>query len=271
MSDLEARIKELEAELGRVRELMYQMGRLVEIGKLTAVVAHELSQPLLGIKAFAQILHGKCADDEFVAPKVQIIIQQAGVMETILDNLRQFGRTGVVKPGPVDLAEVVHTSLELFGERARKANLVLEAHVQEGLPLVRGNRGHVQQVVVNLIANAIDEIEPGKNGRVEARLLSADGRVLLRVADTGSGVPDLVRPRLFEPFYTTKGDKKGTGLGLSICKEILQAQGGEIRLMESAEVERELGSGYGAVFEVGLRAADTQSDPDRPEGGSSGE
>ncbi len=160
------RIAGLEEELDRTRELVFQMGRLAEVGKLIAVVAHELSQPLLGIKAFAQMLQRHYSEDDFVAPKVKIIIQQAKVMESIIDNLRQFISHKTPETGGVDLAHVISNAVELFQERARKSRVRITTDLADQLPRIHGTRAHLQQVVVNLLSNALDEVESGEPGMV---------------------------------------------------------------------------------------------------------
>ncbi len=256
MSSDSERIARLEEELARTRELVFQMGRLAETGKLIAVVAHELSQPLLGIKAFAQMLQRHCSDDEFVGPKVEIIVQQAKIMEGIIDSLRQFTSHRTFESGGVDLPQVISNAVELFHERARKSKVRISTDLAERLPRTRGTSGHLQQVVINLLSNALDELESSGAGRVLVRSLQdSDGWIIMRVADTGGGVPEEVRPQLFDPFYTTKGEEKGTGLGLSICRDILKVHGGEIRLMDPEEIGDAFGIGYGTAFEVRLPAA----------------
>jgi signal transduction histidine kinase len=258
MSSNGSEIEQLEQELKRARELVFQTAKLAEMGKLVAVVVHELSQPLLGIKAFAQILRRRYRDDEFIEPKVKMIEEQAIHMETILDSLRRYSKLPESGQAEVDPLEPVRSAMELFQERAKKLRIQMQVKIPESLPMVCGNHGHVQQVVVNLLSNSLDELEATKGGLILVRLEEVEGAVRLRVADTGKGVEEHARERIFEHFYTDKSGEKGTGLGLAICKDILEHIHGEIRLMEPGEVESVFGAGFGAAFEVLLKQAPEQ-------------
>ncbi len=255
MSDGPERIAELEAELEQAREFMFQAAKLAEMGKLVAVVAHELSQPLLGIKAFAQILLRRYDEDSFIAPKVRLIVQQAKVMEGILDGLRQYARRPEMGGRGVDPREPVKAAVALFHDRARKLKIRIEYEDPGELGLVQGNLGHLQQVVTNLLGNSLDELESQGSGQVLIRLKAEEDGVLLLMADTGPGVPADLKEKLFEPFFTTKEEGKGTGLGLSICSDILRLYQGSIRLLSDEERQSILGDRYGAAFAVSMKAA----------------
>jgi signal transduction histidine kinase len=220
------------------------------------VVAHELSQPLLGIKAFAQILRRRYTGDAFIEPKVKLIEDQAIHMEGILDSLRQHSKPPRPSSVRIDPLVPVQSAIDLFQDRARKVRVKIAVEVKgEKLPLVLTSQGHLQQVVVNLISNGLDELDGKGGGTILVTAEAVEDGVRLRVADTGPGVPAEFVGRLFESFFTTKGVEKGTGLGLSICREILESYGGSIRLMTPDETHQALGNEYGAAFEVLLRRA----------------
>ncbi|MBW1809997.1 MAG: GHKL domain-containing protein [Deltaproteobacteria bacterium] len=259
MSGTRDEVALLKEELSRARDEVYQMAKLAEMGKLVAIVAHELSQPLLGIKAFAQILRRRFEDDDFIEPKVKMIEEQAIHMESILDTLRQYSKSSRFESRTVDPLVPVQAAMELFKERAKKNRIKIILDVkEETLPHVQGNRGHLQQVIVNLLSNALDELEEIKSGSVLIKLQPVENGIQLRLVDSGRGIPEQARDKLFEPFFTTKQGEKGTGLGLSICQDILKSYGGDIRVMDPAETEQIFGPGFGAAFEVFLaRAVDT--------------
>ncbi len=256
MTSEKDQIEQLQEDLKRARQEVFQLAKLAEMGKMVAVVAHELSQPLLGIKAFAQILRRKFPEESFIEPKVRMIEEQAIHMEGILASLRQYSRSAKFGVQNVDLLVPIRSAMELFHERARKLRIkVLLEGPTENLSQVRGNVGHLQQVMANLLGNALDELEERKEGSVIFRLAPSDDGIRVRVADTGGGVPADARERLFEPFFTTKASDRGTGLGLSICSDILRLFGGSIRLLADEEVAQEFGDGFGAGFEVCLAGA----------------
>ncbi|MBN2494331.1 MAG: GHKL domain-containing protein [Deltaproteobacteria bacterium] len=266
MNEVERDIHELERELARCRERLFHAAKLAEMGKMVAVVAHELSQPLLGIKAFAQILHRHCEQDDFIEPKLRLIVEQATVMEEILNNLRQFVRQQDVEAQPIDPAPPVRAALALFSERAKKKRVTLELRCQDDLPDVLGNAAHYQQVAANLIGNAIDAVKDEAHAEIRVSVDAVGDRARMRIVDSGAGIPDSVRDKLFEPFYTTKGPEDGTGLGLSICREILDLYGGSIRLMEPEELARDFGPDFRTGFEVLFAPVGTQGEGDGPEG-----
>jgi two-component system NtrC family sensor kinase len=247
-SDQEAKHRE---EVERLQEQLFHLAKLAEMGKLLAVVVHELSQPLLGIKAFAQILRRKYSGDAFVEPKVRMIEQQAVHMEELLDGLRQYSTLERREQAGVDPLVPIRSAVDLFRERAKKLRVRLTLDAQGSLPKVSITRGQLQQVVSNLIHNALDELDK-TGGEVLIHAAGAPDQVTIRVADTGGGVPAEVREKIFDPFFTTKDKSKGTGLGLSICREILRARGGEILLHTPESARGLLGGAYTTVFEVQL-------------------
>jgi signal transduction histidine kinase len=254
---------ELGAALQRSPEALHRLAKLAELGQQVAVVVHELSQPLLGIKAFAQILRRKYQDDAFLGPKLEIIVKQAELMDEMLSGLRQYGRTAVgVRPRTEPWA-VVRSTVELLGERARKLQVQVLVDGEPGPPEVPAREvccrpGALQQVVVNLLANALDELEESHGGRILIRLAREQAGLRLLVADSGAGVPAEHRGRIFEAFYTTKDPGRGTGLGLSICRDILRRCGGDIRLLEREEATAAFGQELGATFEVRLPWAEAE-------------
>ena len=253
------RIKRLEQQLQDTRDKLYRMGRLAELGKLVAVTAHELSQPLLGIKAFAQIIQRSCKDDEYLSQKIAIIIQQAKIMESILNGLKDFTRPKAVAPDGVDASQVAADAVELFSERAKKAKVAISTELSGTPPKVRGNRGQLQQVIVNLVSNAIDALAQNGGGKIRIKIDPKDGGTRLIVADTGDGIDTETQRQIFEPFFTTKKQGEGTGLGLSICKEIIELHGGSIRLLEPAKIRQSFGDEYGMGFVVWMAPAEQKN------------
>jgi two-component system NtrC family sensor kinase len=255
VSDERKKMEEMEKELAEAKDLAFHVAKLAEMGKMVAVVAHELSQPLLGIKAFAQILRRRYSNDSFIGPKIRMIEEQAVHMEGILDGLRRYSKAPRRGKGVVNPTEPLHTAVELFRDRAKKHRVQINLELESHLPAVRGNHGHIQQVLVNLLSNALDELEGGKGGIILVKAAATSEGVCVRIADTGRGIDEETREKIFEPFYTTKGAEKGTGLGLSICRDILELHRGTIRLMAADEVEQALGAGFQAAFEVFLAKA----------------
>lgn len=267
MSKEDLEIKKLKEELKQTREMLYQTSKLAEMGKQVAVVAHELSQPLLGIKAFSQILRRRYQHDQYAEPKIRIIEEQAEHMEAIIGRLRQYSKKVFDESQTTDPMIPIKTAFELLHDRLNKLRIHIDLEGPEKLPRVLLSQGLLQQIIVNLMNNSLEELEGRKEGRILIQIEATDQYVIIRVADNGRGIPEHTRNRLFEPFFTTKGKEKGTGLGLSICYDILQDKYGKIRLMDQAEVDKVLEPGLGATFELSLAIALQPDGEDEPNTG----
>jgi signal transduction histidine kinase len=147
---------------------------------------------------------------------------------SIVHNLLNFTRDGAGVAEMIRVRDLVDESVALFEPQLRGRNVQLETAVEEGLPPVRGERGKLQQVLLNLLANARDAVEGG--GRISVRTGHAGERVFLEVSDDGVGIAEEDLRRIFDPFFTTKGRGKGTGLGLSISYGIVREHDGAMQV-----------------------------------------
>jgi two-component system, NtrC family, C4-dicarboxylate transport sensor histidine kinase DctB len=251
---LETRVAERTRELSEANDQLHraqadlvQAGKLSALGQMSAGISHELNQPLMAIRSYAEnatlFLERNMGDK--AADNLGRISDLARRMGRIIKNLRAFARQESEAVNDVDLVQVVAAALELTEARLRTGGVTVDwtAHVA---PLwVRGGEVRLQQVLVNLISNAADAI--GSGGVVAIGVSEAGGRVRLTVRDSGPGIaePD----RIFDPFYTTKevGASEGMGLGLSISYGIVKSFGGEISGRNRPE--------GGAEFIVDLAAA----------------
>lgn len=243
-------------QLQRAQKDLVQAGKLSALGQMSAGISHELNQPLMAIRTYAENagLFLQRGQGDQAAANLARISDLARRMGRIIRNLRAFARQESGGVGDVDLAGVVEAALELSEARLRAAG-VRVAWQAPGTPvMVRGGEVRLQQVVLNLIANAADAMagqpEPAPRDLAIAITAPAPGRVRLAVADSGPGIAD--PERIFDPFYTTKevgqgGERgEGMGLGLSISYGIVQSFGGAIAGRNRA--------GGGAEFSVDLDA-----------------
>ncbi len=217
--------------------------KLASLGQLAAGVAHEINTPLANIVLIAESVRRR-SEDPWVASRLQTLGDQVEVAATIVRGLLDFARREPPKPADLDLVEVVRSSVEFLKGKQPADVTVVEEYPTTPTP-VRGDRGQLAQVVINLLNNATDAMRGSGTVRVTVR--ADEERVRLEVADSGPGIPDEVLPHIFEPFFTTKPEGEGTGLGLAICHGIIQSHHGSI----SAETPP---SG-GAVFRVTLPRA----------------
>jgi signal transduction histidine kinase len=214
---------------------------LAALGRLLAGVAHEVRNPLAALRSTVQLWQ-RLPDRARTKESMDAVVHSVDRLNDLVNRLLYFARSGHDVRQPVDLNAIVRDAFELVRAQADAQKVTLDADLGTDLPPVSGSIQALQQVVLNLTANALQAMPGGGSLRCRTRLLTADDEVELRVQDTGPGVPAEVRPRLFEPFFTTRAE--GTGLGLALCAEIVHQHGGSIELAD--------GGGPGAEFVVRL-------------------
>lgn len=230
------------------QEHLLQARKMAALGTFTAGVAHELNNPINNITLTVDALREDCGPslDAEGRELLDDIAGQADRAADIVRNLLDFSRTERPPLVPLAPSDVAATSLALVKNQMLAAGVAFELDVAEGLPAIRGDLRSLQQVLVNILLNAIQATPRG--GRVRLSVTAGpDGETRFAVADEGPGVSLEVRQHIFEPFYTTKGVGKGTGLGLAVAYSLIKRHGGRIEV-ESPE------SG-GAVFTVRLPAS----------------
>jgi two-component system C4-dicarboxylate transport sensor histidine kinase DctB len=230
------KVLELEQELGRMRDLLTSAGRLAEFGRFAAQQIHELRQPLFAIKGLGQLLLEKeRVELDEVLDFARHIVDQSERLTGLVSNLRQF-----TAPAPsgakrrVEVGPVLVRVTSLLDYRLRKGP-TLRTQIAPNVPLLAVLPHALEQILINLIANALDAVAnvPAPVIQVRAQIVASDPRfVAIEVADNGSGVAKAVRPRLFETFFTTKGEEQGTGLGLAVSREVARGMGGDLVLLD---------------------------------------
>ncbi len=226
----EAQLRERDTALARSM-------RFAVAGELASALTHELNQPISALVSYlqaAQILARPIGTaDERLPGTLDKAAREAMRASDVMRRLRDFYRGGTPQAGPVDVAEVVEAVRPPFSERLRRDGVDLDLELPEALPPARCDRIQLEMVLHNLLANALDAAAARPPGRRQVRLsaAAADGGVRVEVDDSGDGIAEEVRPRLFEPFVTTKPD--GMGLGLAISRSLLRAQAGDLRLAAS--------------------------------------
>jgi two-component system NtrC family sensor kinase len=211
----------------RMAEQLRHTEKMVALGELVAGVAHEINNPLTGISAFAQLLLEESLNDE-QRESVQLIKMESDRAKTVIRDLLIFARKTEPVTEPFDLNDLIEQTLRLRSYSLRVAGVRLVLQLDPKLPKVTGDPQKLQQVLLNVIANAESAMDGAE--RRELTLSSrADGsQVVIAATDTGQGMPADVRQRIFEPFFTTKPEGVGTGLGMSVSYGIVQAHGGTI-------------------------------------------
>jgi histidine kinase len=258
MKEIEERKQAEEARMAAERELEQQRivrlrsDRLRALGEMAAGIAHELNQPLVGVRGLAEHLllameRGWHTAEEKVRERLLMIVAQADRMSHIIEHVRLFSR-GAGKPElePVDVNAVVNLAMEMLGEQCRSHGVALTCELAENLPAVSANPFSLEEVILNLLLNARDAVEerletsPGitpPHVFLRTVPVEKDSRkyVEIRVTDHGVGIPDNNLPKVFDPFFTTKSPAKGTGLGLPISRSIIEQFDGDITIESSAK------------------------------------
>ena len=216
-----------ERELEEQRSLRLRSDRLRSLGEMAAGIAHELNQPLVGVRGLAEhiligIERGWELDEETLQERMKSVVEQADRMVHIIEHVRRFAReAGKTKVEEVQVNGAVEAGLEMLEAQFRAHGLGLEAELAEGLPTVVVNAYSLEEVVLNLLSNARDAVQAqrglGGDGfvpEVVVRSLMGDpGWVQVEVEDNGTGIPTENVQRVFDPFFTTKDPDRGTGLG----------------------------------------------------------
>ena len=212
----------------KLEEQVLRQERLASLGLLAAGVAHEINTPLTGISSYTQMLIDETGRDDPRRRILQKIEHQTRRAAGITGSLLNLARPEGSPAETLDLNRVIRDVLQLFEPQVRRTGIQVRAALADELPPVPGNKGKLQQVVLNLLINARDAMS--ESGNITVVSFEHDGQAVIEVTDDGGGIAEEDLPRIFDPFFTTKGRGKGTGLGLSICYGIVQEHNGEIHV-----------------------------------------
>jgi PAS domain S-box-containing protein len=232
-----------------IQEQLRETERVAELGTLASGMAHEIGTPMNVILGRAEYLLQRTTD-EGMKKGLTTIVTQIERITKVMNQLLAFARRKTPERRPVDLAEIVEDSLEMFQERIADSRITVDKAIEANIPLVHADRDQLMQVLINLMMNSFHAMPDG--GRLRLSLDREKGHVRLGVSDTGHGMPEEIRAKVFEPFFTTKDFGKGTGLGLTVVKGIIEEHGGSIAV-ESAV-------GKGTTFQIRLPLCEAQSE-----------
>ena len=219
---------------------LVQSEKLAAVGLLAGNIAHELNNPLSGIRALAQLLKSEVEESGSHFSDLDEVEKAAVRCQQIIKNLLNFSEPSKKDNEPFDINDLIQTTLPLLKTVLRNQNV--QTYYGDKLSKVSGQPGQFQQVIFNLINNACQAMAGG--GDLVIKTWQEGSYVHFSIADSGPGVPEELQQRIFEPFFTTKGVGTGTGLGLSVSKSIIEKFGGQL------ELESQLGNG--TVFTVSV-------------------
>lgn len=240
----------LEEELKQRTAELVQAAKLATIGQMATGMVHEINQPLAAIRAFAgnaqRFMELQRLDR--VGQNLGEIADQVDRLAEITRRLKGFARRPGEDLAPVVLVATVERVLALVGPRLREQGVAVNLDPGPADLRVRAEQVRLEQVLINLVTNALDAMKRSEEGALSIRITAATGRACLSVADTGPGIPADLLPHLFEPFTTTKAAGEGLGLGLSIAAAIMRDFGGALTASNRPE--------GGAVFTLDLAIAE---------------
>jgi signal transduction histidine kinase len=225
-----------------LEEQLKHADRLATIGQLAAGIAHELNNPLGDILGFAQLASSTPDLEETVYQDLVKIVKSTLYAREIIKKVLYFSRQTHPVEANADLNQIIGEWMDFFESRCAKNNIQVVLRLDQNLPMVKGDPAQLNQVLINVVVNAIQAMPDGGTLTITTQL--SGSRVSLSIQDTGMGIEETVKDNIFLPFFTTKEVDQGTGLGLSVVHGIVQEHGGSI------EVESQVG--HGATFKIWL-------------------
>jgi len=242
ISQLRSTQVELRARMEAQRSAenrLVQAAKLAAVGEMAAGIAHELNNPLTSVTGFAELALDDIPEDSETRKDLEIVMREAVRARDVVRRLLDFARQSESERARASLNEVVDDVVALSRHLIRTSGVTLKLDLEKNLPWVLVDVNQMKQVLLNLIHNALQAMPAGGEMIIATESAYRDGRdwIIVSVCDTGVGIPKLDQARIFEPFYTTKGNQGGTGLGLSVTYGIITDHGGQI------DVESQPGTG----------------------------
>jgi len=239
--ELQERVREKTEALQRAQTEIAQTEKLAALGYLSAGMAHEIRNPLNSISLFTQLLKQSAQDEEqqeYLDKVMKEVDRIDGIIRRLVDAA---GRSRTIQPA-VQVHEVIQAALEIFKPQIESHHITVSLECNLPLPPLKADPAELEQIFTNLFQNALQEMPQG--GQLAIAITNPDNQIVVRVSDTGKGIPPELQEKVFEPFFTTKN--RGTGIGLPVVRRIARLYHGDVTIEET--------SPSGTIFRVSFPA-----------------
>jgi PAS domain S-box-containing protein len=223
-------VLKMRKDLEEAHVQLVQSEKIASVGRMAAGVAHEINNPLAGALIYAELLKERLSNDPQGQSDIQEVINQTLRCKKIVAELLEFSRQSIGQTSSFSLQYLISQCLNLLVNQALFHNIRVAAEIEPDMPEMAGDLGQLQQVFTNLFINAADAMGGKGLLTVTASYQPEPSRFVIKVSDTGPGIPVQLRDKIFDIFFTTKPVGKGTGLGLAITRNIIQLHGGTIAI-----------------------------------------
>ncbi len=230
-TDLRPRLK-MERELQEIEQALLQSEKLAAMGRLTSQIAHELNNPIYGIMNTLELLKTEIPPENKRRRILELSLSETHRLAEMLRNMLSFSKPEEEERRRININELIEGILLIVDKQMQEANIKVKTYFDEKIPEVMASTNQLRQVMLNMFKNAKEAMPKGGTLTVGTR--GEKDKVMIHIRDTGVGIPEELRSKIFEAFFTTKQKVKGVGLGLSVCYGIIKNHGGEIKV-ESEE------------------------------------
>ena len=230
-------VEERTRQLQETHEKLLHQNKMASLGKLSSAVVHEINNPVAGILNLVKLSKRILKEDAINRKELDLFYQYLNLMETetrrigrIVSNLLVFSRQSKLELKRFDVNKLIEQTLLLNSNMLKLNHIKITKEFEPDLPLVHGSEDQIKQVFMNLLSNAVESmiVTEGGDLKISTHYSLKEDSIIIKFADTGSGIPKEIISKIFEPFYTTKRKGKGVGLGLSVVYGIIQEHGGNI-------------------------------------------
>ena len=239
--DLRPRLK-MESQLREAQQQLLQSEKLAAMGRLTAQLAHELNNPIYGIMNTLELLKSEIPAKSKRRKILDMSLSETERLSEMLRNMLSFSKPQEEKRMKIDINKLLEDVMLILEKQLWESNIKIKTNLDRELPPITASPNQVRQVILNIVANAKDAMPKG--GKLTLETCAENNYTIIKVKDTGNGIPDEIKDKIFDAFFTTKQKVKGVGLGLSVCYGIIKGHGGDIRVKSKI--------GTGSTFSIFL-------------------